>query len=202
MNYGQIFEADIANGIGCRTSLFVSGCRHHCKGCFNQDTWNFNYGQLFTEETADLIIKSLKPDHINGLTILGGEPMEPENQPEILKLLRRVREEVPEKTIWIYSGYTFDELSDIHNKRCYVESTEKMDITPQILRLTDILVDGEFEIDKKDITLLFRGSSNQRVIDVQKSLCADEVILSKYNYVSSCYVFQEKRSYGISRLDH
>jgi anaerobic ribonucleoside-triphosphate reductase activating protein len=194
MNYGQIFETDIANGIGCRTSLFVSGCRHHCKECFNPETWNFDFGVAFTEDTGNEIIESLRPDYIDGLSLLGGEPMEPENQPTILKLLRRVKKEVPKATIWMYSGYTFEELTDIDNKRCHVSElldatpseqkkvtampSGQMDVTDEILSMLDILVDGEFKIDKKDITLHFRGSSNQRIIDVPMSLKSGTVVLA------------------------
>ncbi|MBP7059537.1 MAG: anaerobic ribonucleoside-triphosphate reductase activating protein [Lachnospiraceae bacterium] len=182
MNYGQIFETDIANGIGCRTSVFVSGCRHHCRECFNSETWNFDFGVPFTEETEDEIIESLKPDYIDGLSLLGGEPMEPENQPTILKLLRRVKKEVPKATVWMYSGYIFEELSDKDNKSCHVkdimDKDNDNDVTDSILSMLDILVDGEFQIDKKDITLHFRGSSNQRIIDVPMSLKKGSVVLA------------------------
>ncbi len=164
MNYGQIIKADVANGIGCRTSLFVSGCTHHCKGCFNKVTWDFNYGLSFTKEVEDDIIESLKPSYIKGLTILGGEPMEVQNQKVLSPFIKRVKEELPEKDIWIYSGYTWEELTDPENKRCHSEDTL------EILKNIDILVDGEFMLDKKDITLKFRGSSNQRIIDVKKTL--------------------------------
>ncbi len=164
MNYGRIFYNDVANGVGCRTALFVSGCRHHCRGCFNPETWDFSYGEPFTEEIADRIIESLQPEWIDGLTILGGEPMEPENQPEILSLLTRVRSEAPDSTVWIYSGYTFEELISPSHPECHTEDTSN------ILSLTDILVDGEFVLEKKDISLPFRGSSNQRILDIPASL--------------------------------
>ena len=175
MNYGQIYYADVANGIGCRTALFVSGCTHHCKGCFNEMTWDFNYGQKYTKEVEDEIIESLKPSYIDGLTILGGEPMEIVNQKEIRPLLERIKKEVPRATIWIYSGYTLEELIDASNKRCHGEDTDA------ILSMTDILVDGEFELDKKDLMLRFRGSSNQRVIDMKETLKSGKTVLSKYN---------------------
>ena len=175
MNYGQIFFNDVANGAGCRTALFVSGCTHHCKGCFNEMTWDFTYGEPYTKEVEDEIIESLKPSHIAGLTILGGEPMEPVNQKEIRKLLRRIKSEVPRATIWIYSGFLWEELTDKKNRRCHSEDTD------EILSLTDVLVDGEFMLDKKNLMLRFRGSENQRVIDVQASLKKHEVVLSKYN---------------------
>ena len=172
MNYAQIITSDVANGTGCRTSLFVSGCTHHCEGCFNKMTWDFNFGQAFTKEVEDKIIESLKPDYISGLTILGGEPMETVNQKVLKPFIKRVREAYPQKSIWIYSGYTWEELTDKENKRCHSKDTE------DILKDIDILVDGEFVIDKRDITLRFRGSSNQRIIDVKKSLESSEVTLA------------------------
>ncbi len=175
MNYGEIIYTDVANGVGCRTSLFVSGCTHHCKGCFNEVTWDFSYGEPFTKEVEDRIIESLRPDYIDGLTILGGEPMEAVNQKVISPFIQRIKKELPKKTVWIYSGYTWDEINDENNKRCH--STDTMDI----LKNTDVLVDGEFIEDKRDLMLRFRGSSNQRVIDVRESLDKGEVILSKYN---------------------
>ncbi len=174
MNYGEIFYADIANGIGCRTSLFVSGCTHHCKGCFNEMTWDFHYGLPYTKEVENQIVESLKPDYIAGLTILGGEPMEVANQKEIRPLIERIKKEVPHATIWIYSGYTWEELIDPDNRRCHSEDTEP------ILSAIDILVDGEFVQEKKDIRLRFRGSSNQRIIDVPRTRAAKDVILSEY----------------------
>jgi len=178
MKFGQIFECDIANGEGCRTSLFVSGCTHHCKECFNPETWDFNFGQDYTAETEELIIDSLRPEYIRGLTILGGEPMEPANQPEVRRLVERVKRELPDSDIWIYSGFTFEELVSAGNKRCHTENTMP------ILRNTDILVDGEFHISEKNIMLRFRGSSNQRIIDIPATLeeyntGKDTVILAK-----------------------
>ena len=173
MNFGQIFECDIANGEGCRTSLFVSGCTHHCKDCFNPETWDFEYGQKYTAETEDLILNSLLPEYIRGLTILGGEPMEPANQPEIRRLVERVKREIPKADIWIYSGYKIEELLSIHNKRCHTEDTIP------ILRHTDILVDGEFHTAEKNIMLKFRGSSNQRIIDVKATLDKYEAGIEK-----------------------
>ena len=175
MNYGQVYYNDVANGIGCRTALFVSGCTHHCKGCFNEMTWDFNYGEPYTKEVEDDIVESLKPDYIAGLTILGGEPMEIVNQKEIRPLLERIKKEVPKATIWIYSGYLWEELTDKNNKRCHGEDTEA------ILSMTDILVDGEFMLDKKNLMLRFRGSENQRIIDVKETLKTGEIVLSKYN---------------------
>ncbi|MCR5556877.1 MAG: anaerobic ribonucleoside-triphosphate reductase activating protein [Butyrivibrio sp.] len=175
MNYGQVYYNDVANGVGCRTAFFVSGCTHHCKGCFNEMTWDFNYGEPYTKEVEDDIVESLKPDHIAGLTILGGEPMEIVNQKEIRPLLERIKKEVPKATIWIYSGYLWEELTDPENKRCHGEDTDK------ILSMTDVLVDGEFMLDKKNLMLRFRGSENQRIIDVQKTLSTGEIVLSPYN---------------------
>lgn len=175
MNYGQVYYNDVANGIGCRTALFVSGCTHHCKGCFNEMTWDFNYGEPYTREVEDEIVESLKPSYIAGLTILGGEPMEIANQKEIRPLLERIKKEVPKATIWIYSGYLWEELTDPDNKRCHGDDTDA------ILGMTDVLVDGEFMLDKKNLMLRFRGSENQRVIDVQASLDKKEIVLSKYN---------------------
>ncbi len=175
MNYGQIYYNDVANGVGCRTALFVSGCTHHCKGCFNEMTWDFAYGQPYTKEVEDEIIESLKPGYIDGLTILGGEPMEIVNQKEIRPLLERIKKEVPRATIWIYSGYLWEELIDPSNNRCHGDDTDA------ILSMVDVLVDGEFMLDKKNLMLRFRGSENQRVIDVPSSLKSGEVVLSKYN---------------------
>lgn len=175
MNYGEIKTTDIANGIGVRTSLFVSGCTHHCKGCFNPDTWNYNYGRTFTKEVEDEIIESLKPAYVSGLTILGGEPMEVANQRALRPFLQRVRTLLPNKTIWIYSGYLYEELTDKDNKRCHGDDTEV------ILSLIDVLVDGEFMLDLKDITLKFRGSSNQRIIDVKKTLETGKIVLDPLN---------------------
>ncbi|MBR1571982.1 MAG: anaerobic ribonucleoside-triphosphate reductase activating protein [Lachnospiraceae bacterium] len=170
MNFGQIYYADVANGPGCRTSFFVSGCRHHCKGCFNPETWNFDYGHLYTDEVENELVESVKESYIDGISILGGEPMEPENQPYIKKLVERIRQEVPDSKTWIYSGYTWEELTDENNN--HVHTGDTMDI----LRNIDVLVDGEFHEDEKDITLLFRGSANQRLIDVPATLAAGEIV--------------------------
>ncbi len=160
MNYGNIKECDIADGPGVRVSLFVSGCRHHCKGCFNAETWDFGYGRPYTKETEDKIIRLLSPDYIQGLTLLGGEPFEPENQRELVKLLRRVKKEYPQKDIWSYSGYLYD-VDMIEGGRAYTEVTEEM------LSYLDVLVDGPFIEAQRDITLKFRGSRNQRVIRLE-----------------------------------
>lgn len=169
MNYATIKPCDVANGPGVRVSLFVSGCTHHCKGCFNAETWDFNYGKPYTQETEDAIIKHLSPNYITGITLLGGEPFEPQNQPELVKLLRRIRREMPEKTVWCFTGYTLE--TDILTGKLGDWS-----VTKEMLGYIDVLVDGEFVLEQKDITLRFRGSSNQRLIDLRKTLAADSVI--------------------------
>lgn len=173
MNYCEIKKNDIANGLGVRTSLFVSGCTHHCKGCFQPETWNFAYGKLFTREVEDDILSSLSPYYISGLTLLGGEPFEPQNQAVLVEFLRRVRAEKPSKNVWAYSGYLFEELTGKVSSRARCEYTDEM------LSLIDVLVDGEFVEEKKDISLRFRGSSNQRVLDLKKSIEQGEAILLK-----------------------
>ncbi len=170
MNYSSIKYFDISNGPGCRTSLFVSGCTHRCKGCFNKETWDFGSGERYTEEVEGEIISSLSPDYITGLSILGGEPMEAANQPAVAGLVKKVREVYRDKSIWIYSGYTFEELLDKENKRCHGEHTA------EILENIDVLVDGRFVEELKDIRLNFRGSSNQRIIDVKESLACGEIV--------------------------
>ena len=169
MNYSKINKNDIANGIGIRVTLFVSGCTHHCKGCFNPDTWDFKFGELFSEETENEILEAMKPSYINGLTLLGGEPMEPCNQRALLPFLERLKGQYPEKTVWCFSGYTFEELTGDSRARC--------EVTDKMLSLIDVLVDGEFVEELKDISLRFRGSSNQRIIDVKSTLAKRTVVL-------------------------
>lgn len=174
MNYGQVFYADTANGIGARISLFVSGCTHHCPGCFNEETWDFNFGDPFTREVEDDIIEHLRPSYIDGLSLLGGEPMEAQNQRALLPFLERLKQEVPRATIWIYSGYTFEELLDTENRRCHTEATRR------ILELADILVDGKFILAEKDVKLRFRGSRNQRILELKESLKENRPVHSRY----------------------
>ncbi|MDE7022005.1 MAG: anaerobic ribonucleoside-triphosphate reductase activating protein [Lachnospiraceae bacterium] len=162
MYFSEIKECDIANGPGVRVTVFVSGCTHHCNGCFNEMTWDFQYGREFTKEDMEKIIKLLEPSYIAGLTLLGGEPMEYVNQQGLLPLLRRVKEQYPDKTIWCYTGYLYDRdiLDDFYGK---------WEETRELLSYLDVIVDGEFVEAQKDISLRFRGSSNQRIIDVKKS---------------------------------
>ncbi|MBR6688541.1 MAG: anaerobic ribonucleoside-triphosphate reductase activating protein [Clostridia bacterium] len=176
MKYATIKKMDIANGPGVRVSLFVSGCRHHCKGCFNEEAWDFNYGTEFTEDTINEILEALKPNYITGLSLLGGEPFEKENQAALVELTNRVREVYPDKTIWAYSGFLFDK--QIRDKMCTM-----WEETPKLLKNVDILVDGKFEEENKDPKLFFRGSSNQRIIDVQESLAQNEVVLKDEIYL-------------------
>ena len=171
MNYATIKNCDIANGPGVRVSLFVSGCTHHCKGCFNEVAWDFGYGEPFTQQTIDTILGLLKPDYIRGLTLLGGEPFEPQNQPAIVELLRQVKSTCPNKSIWVFSGYLFQ---DILSGRL-----GPWEITKEYLSYLDVLVDGPFMENRKNLALRFRGSENQRLIDVPASLASGEVVLWK-----------------------
>lgn len=170
MNYADIKRCDVANGPGIRVSLFVSGCTHHCKECFNPETWDFNYGSPFTENEIEQIIEYMSPDYIKGITILGGEPFEHPNQKGLLPLLRRIRKVYPGKNIWCFSGYDFEK--DILGRM-----VKEWEETEEMLSYIDVLVDGEFMVDKKDLTLVFKGSSNQRTILVQESLRNNEIVL-------------------------
>ena len=167
MNYATIKKRDIANGPGVRVSLFVSGCTHHCPGCFNEATWDFDYGEPFTEKTMDAIVEMLRPSYVRGLTLLGGEPFEPQNQGAVVELLRKIKAELPEKSIWAFSGYLFDK--DILSGR--------LGDCSEYLSYLDVLVDGPFVEAKKNLSLRFRGSENQRLIDVPASLAAGEIVL-------------------------
>ncbi len=170
MYYATIKNCDIANGPGVRVSLFVSGCTHHCPGCFNQEAWDFHYGQPFTEETIQTIVDMLRPAYIRGLTLLGGEPFDPRNQEAVVQLLRRIKQELPEKSIWAFSGYLFDR--DILSGKL-----GDWEITKEYLSYLDVLVDGPFVQEKKNLMLRFRGSENQRLIDVPASLASGTVVL-------------------------
>ena len=170
MKYATIKNNDIANGPGVRVSLFVSGCTHRCPGCFNEVAWDFDYGEEFTQETMDSIVSMLKAPHIKGLTLLGGEPFEPQNQPAIVELLRQVKRECPKKSIWAFSGYLFD-------KDILAGRLGPWKITEEYLSYLDVLVDGPFIQAKKNLSLRFRGSENQRLIDVPASLKQKEVVL-------------------------
>ena len=169
MNYGAIKKRDIANGPGVRVSLFVSGCTHHCKGCFNADTWDFAYGEPYTSAVEEEILELLAPDYVAGLSLLGGEPFERCNQRVLVGLLKRVRERYPKKTVWCYSGYTLEELTGESRARC--------EVTDEMLSMIDVLVDGEFVLEKKNIRLRFRGSENQRLIDLNATREKGEIVL-------------------------
>ena len=173
MYYGTIKYFDVADGPGCRVSLFVSGCRNHCPGCFNQETWDFRYGQEYTAETEKDILRALAPDYIQGLSLLGGDPFEPENQRELLHLLRNVKTAFPKKDIWAYTGYTLERLRN-------AESHPRCEVTDEMLSMIDILVDGPFIETRKNISLRFRGSDNQRIIDLPDTLKSGEIVISHY----------------------
>ncbi len=170
MNYADIKQYDVANGPGIRISLFVSGCNHHCKGCFNEEAWDFNYGKPFTDETIDTIIEYLNNPHIAGLTLLGGEPMEPVNQKALLPLVKRVKDTYPDKSIWCFTGFRFDD--DILGKMY-----DNVPETKELLARFDVMVDGKFIEELKSVSLVFKGSSNQRTIMVQESLQKGEIVL-------------------------
>lgn len=173
MNYGTIKNIDIADGPGVRVTLFVSGCTNHCPECFQPETWDFDYGQPFTSGTEEELLNFLRPDYIQGLTLLGGDPFEPENQRTLLPFLERVRRELPQKDVWAYTGFTWEALhTDGAHPRC--------EVTDRMLSLLDVLVDGPFVQAEKDIGLRFRGSANQRVIDVPRTLETGGVVLSHF----------------------
>lgn len=169
MNYAALKKFDIANGPGVRVSLFVSGCRHRCKNCFNSEAWDFGYGQEFTEKTAEEIVNALSPTYIEGFSLLGGEPFEPENQAELAKLLKLIKEKLPEKTVWCYTGFLFD-------SGLLKGTVGDLETVKQMLQNIDVLVDGKFVEELKSPDLIFRGSSNQRIIDVRKSLDAKQTL--------------------------
>ena len=170
MNYAEIKSNDIANGPGVRVSLFVSGCTHHCPGCFNPETWDFNYGTPFTQETVDKILEYMEPSYVKGITLLGGEPLEQNNQRGLLPLLQQIHSKYPQKTIWSFTGYDF-EKDVVGNMLTHWPETK------EFLSYLDVLVDGEFKEELRDLSLVFCGSSNQRIIQVQESLASDKIIL-------------------------
>lgn len=169
MNYAKIKECDVANGPGIRVSIFVSGCNHHCEGCFNEVAWDFNYGNKFTQETIDEIIKDLDKDYIEGLTLLGGEPLEYENQKGLLPLVKQVKQKLPNKTIWCFTGFDYEK--DVMGKMY-----KNWDETKELIENVDVIVDGKFQKEKKNPSLKFRGSENQRLIDVKKSMQQNKIV--------------------------
>ena len=173
MNWAEIKTNDIANGEGVRTSLFVSGCRHHCKNCFNEATWDFGYGNLFTEETMEQIFQSVDHEWVNGISLLGGEPFEPENQKVLVPFLVMFRERFPDKTVWCYTGFTIEQILGSTEEK----SRAATDISKEMLSLIDVLVDGPYCEELHSLALKFRGSSNQRVIDIKKSIANKKIVL-------------------------
>ena len=175
MNFSAIKTHDVANGIGVRVSLFVSGCTHHCKDCFNPETWDFNCGEPFTCEQEKQILEALKPDYIKGFSLLGGEPFEPVNQRALVSLLKKIKGSYPDKAIWCYTGYVLD-------RELLKESRARCEVTDEMLSYIDILIDGEFVAEQKDLNLRFRGSTNQRIIDVKESLQQGRIIPAEEYY--------------------
>ena len=175
MHVGEVMTADVANGEGMRVSVFVSGCRNHCKGCFQPQTWDFNYGREYTPEIEQFIIDELSKSYYDGLTILGGDPMEPENQEPVLRLLRRIKKELPDKNVWAYTGYVYDRDLVPGGKR-FVDG-----VTRELLESIDILIDGRFVEELKNLMLNFRGSGNQRIIKMKETLETGKVVLSELN---------------------
>ncbi len=174
MNYADIKQYDVANGPGIRISLFVSGCTHHCKECFNPETWDFNYGKPFTQETIDLIIEYMKPEFISGLTLLGGDPFEIQNQELLIPLLKQVKSVYPDKTVWCFTGYDFER--DIVGRMM-----NEYPFTKELLSYIDVMVDGEFILEQKDLSLIFKGSANQKTIKVKESLESGTVQLYEFD---------------------
>ena len=169
MNYATIKNCDIANGPGVRISLFVSGCTHHCKGCFNEVAWDFDYGEPFTQQTIRTILDMMKPGYIKGLTLLGGEPFEPENQGPIVELLRQVKKAYPQKSIWAFSGYLYEKITS--------HTLGDWAVTQEFLSYLNVLVDAPFVEEKKNLALRFRGSENQRLIDMPATLASGKIVL-------------------------
>ena len=174
MNYAKIKKHDIANGTGVRVSLYVSGCTHHCRNCFNPETWDFSCGEPFTEAVEEEILEALQPSYIRGLTLLGGEPFEPQNRPALIVLAEKVRRKLPEKTIWCYTGYVYEK--GLLAGRVGEEASVRA-----LLELLDVLVDGEFEVEKKELDLHWKGSANQMVINVPETLGKGEIVLHEEN---------------------
>lgn len=174
MYYGQILKADSANGIGIRVSLFVSGCTNCCEGCFQPQTWDFSYGEPYTKETEDFIVKELSKSYYNGLTVLGGEPFEPSNQEALVPLIRRIKKELPSRDIWMYTGFVY-EKDLLEGQRKHTE------VTDEILDAIDVLVDGRFVLAEKTLMLNFRGSKNQRIIDMPETRSTKTVVLHPLN---------------------
>lgn len=174
MNYADIKQYDVANGPGIRISLFVSGCTHHCKECFNPETWDFNYGKPFTQETINLIIEYMKPEFISGLTLLGGDPFEIQNQEPLIPLLKQVKSVYPDKTVWCFTGYDFER--DIVGRMM-----NEYPFTKELLSYIDVMVDGEFILEQKDLSLIFKGSANQKTIKVKESLESGTVQLYEFD---------------------
>lgn len=168
MNYAEIKTYDVANGPGIRVSLFVSGCTHKCKGCFNEEAWDFDYGEPFTDEVLQKLIDAASFSAYRGLTFLGGEPLDPQNQADVLKTAKAFKEAYPDKDIWLFSGYTYEYIMK--------EMVGKLPETEEILSLLDVLVDGPFIEEQKNLMLLFRGSENQRLINMPETLKAGEIV--------------------------
>lgn len=169
MRYGNIKYYDIADGEGVRTSLFVSGCTHRCAGCFQPETWDFSYGEEFTDEVAEKILQSIEPAYVQGITVLGGEPMEPDNQRALVGFLETAKERHPKKTIWLYTGDVYEDL--------IADGPRRTEVTDRLLACVDVLVDGPYVAELKDITLRFRGSSNQRIIDLDQTRKLGRIVL-------------------------
>lgn len=170
MHYGEIKRLDVANGAGVRVTLFVSGCTNHCENCFQPQTWDFNYGRVFTQETEDELIEALRPAYVRGLTLLGGEPFEPKNQRALVEVLRRIRAACPDKDVWAFTGFVLD-------KELMQESYARCEVTDEMLSMIDVLVDGRYVDALRDLSLQFRGSSNQRIIDMKRTREAGEIVL-------------------------
>ena len=188
MHYGTVKKFDVANGEGIRTTLFVSGCTNRCKNCFQPETWVFDYGEPFTDEVAEDILSTFENSSVRGLTILGGEPMEPSNQRALLPFLREFKKRYPHKNLWLFTGNLYEELTGRLG-----EHPKCLDITKDILSLVDILVDGRFEEDKKQLGLRFRGSSNQRIIDMNKTRASGEIVIWEGCKLDKSYKSNEEK---------